>query len=484
MNLQENIHRIKEMMGLDKSVVPFELFGITERLVGYETANFALYAHLFSKLYDAYKKGNLEKEYSILMSDDNVNRKMVKYFYNFIINNDKFFKEKEVFTESDIPNYIKEEPISPEIFEDVINNFIIDENSLLMNYVKVHDVKLEYYASFENYILDVTAYVKEGNLGENNTWNGVGPSLKWSSFVNRLSRNKIFKNYLGLPVNNNYENFYITINGNVKEGFPEEEKIMETKDLIKKVLKEEISSLLRRRLNFGNIDSILKKIRIAAFRKDEPTENSIIATIQRALYDIMPEGFEEDDEEYFKVWDEIKDYLKDNYTDELREYFEKRKKDAEEDTNPLGIKYIFVKHDKPYYVRGWSGFADGFKSFDEMITKYGNYVDVDWDEIKNKLDKINDYPEPTFSNTMNSRPLRISSIGDEGNNWGYNFSIIKQIPKNNIDKIKSIQTEENNNELDEYARTLKNARQQGVGLRFPKSAIKANPMRFRPYNRK
>lgn len=40
-----------------------------------------------------------------------------------------------------------------------------------------------------------------------------------------------------------------------------------------------------------------------------------------------------------------------------------------------------------------------------------------------------------------------------------------------------------NGELTEYARTLKNARKQGVGLRFPKSAIKANPARFRPYNR-
>jgi uncharacterized protein (DUF2237 family) len=39
-------------------------------------------------------------------------------------------------------------------------------------------------------------------------------------------------------------------------------------------------------------------------------------------------------------------------------------------------------------------------------------------------------------------------------------------------------------ELTEYSRTLKNARQQGVGLRFPKSAVKANPLRFRPYNRK
>jgi len=51
---------------------------------------------------------------------------------------------------------------------------------------------------------------------------------------------------------------------------------------------------------------------------------------------------------------------------------------------------------------------------------------------------------------MNSRPLRISSIGDEGNHWGYNFSIIKQIPKDNLDKTKGIQAEENNDELDEY----------------------------------
>ena len=38
-------------------------------------------------------------------------------------------------------------------------------------------------------------------------------------------------------------------------------------------------------------------------------------------------------------------------------------------------------------------------------------------------------------------------------------------------------------EVAEYARTLKNARKQGSGLRFPKSAIKANPNRFRPYSR-
>jgi hypothetical protein len=42
---------------------------------------------------------------------------------------------------------------------------------------------------------------------------------------------------------------------------------------------------------------------------------------------------------------------------------------------------------------------------------------------------------------------------------------------------------EKEEEVSEYSRTLKNARQQGVGLRFPKSAIKSNPLRFRHYNK-
>ena len=38
-------------------------------------------------------------------------------------------------------------------------------------------------------------------------------------------------------------------------------------------------------------------------------------------------------------------------------------------------------------------------------------------------------------------------------------------------------------ELGEYSRSLKNARKQGSGLRFSKTAIKNNPLRFRPYSR-
>jgi hypothetical protein len=219
------------------------------------------------------------------------------------------------------------------------------------------------------------------------------------------------------------------------------------KDLIKRILREQLNPSIRRRIKFDEIDKIVKRTMVSNFVKNERIEKSIGSTIKSVMYDIMPNGFEDDDTEYYKVWDELKGFIRQKYIDELRQYFEKRQKDVDEDKNPLGIKYIFVKHDKPYYNSGWRGFADGFNSFDEMITKYGSYVDVDWDEIKRKLDTINDYPVETFNNTRNSYPLRISNIGDEGNNWGYHFSIIKQIPK---DKIKEIQTEENNDELDDY----------------------------------
>jgi hypothetical protein len=208
------------------------------------------------------------------------------------------------------------------------------------------------------------------------------------------------------------------------------------RELIKQLLMEELSSSLKRRLNFVEIDKIINRQKVEKYQKNNPIEDSIDSTIHVAMYDIMPREYDDlDTVEYYKFWDSIKDYLKNKYTKELRQYFEKRRRDAEEDVTS-GIKYIFVKHDKPYNNSGWRGFADGFNSFDDMITRYGNMVDVDWDKIKKKLDNINDYPVPTYTDTMNSRPLRISSIGDEGNDWGYNFSVIKQISKGNVDEIK------------------------------------------------
>jgi hypothetical protein len=193
------------------------------------------------------------------------------------------------------------------------------------------------------------------------------------------------------------------------------------------VISEEMSIATRRRIKFGDIDKIINTVKIKSFKKNEPVENSLKDVIRLLVYALMPDDFDEDDEEYYKVWDEIKEYINNKYGDELRRYFETRQMDTDQEKED--IKYIFVKHDKPYYDNNWKGFADTFDSFNDLITRYGDWVDVDWDDVKRKLDTINNYPEDTFTGSMNSRPLRISSIGDQGNDWGYNFSIVKKIKK-------------------------------------------------------
>ncbi len=101
-----------------------------------------------------------------------------------------------------------------------------------------------------------------------------------------------------------------------------------------------------------------------------------------------------------------------------------------------------------------------FKNFNESI----NFV--------NKVAKIAETQNHHPDIEINYDKVKISITDHE--KGGVSDKCHKLVK--DIDNIES-------EELTEYARTLKNARQQGVGLRFPKSAIKANPLRFRPYNR-
>ena len=186
MNLQENIHRIKEMMG------------INEELIGYKTANFALYAHLFTKLYNAYKKGNLEKEYSILMSDDNVNKKMVKYFYNFIINNTKFFEDKEVFTESNIHNHINEEKNPPRFISSKVDEemYSLIEDMIRIKYGEIRTEKqgnddrdldaIVLYNSDGDEIADISRAYYDRNPEYNTLW--IQEEIDSNKFVDELTQ--------------------------------------------------------------------------------------------------------------------------------------------------------------------------------------------------------------------------------------------------------------------------------------------------------
>ena len=83
------------------------------------------------------------------------------------------------------------------------------------------------------------------------------------------------------------------------------------------------------------------------------------------------------------------------------------------------FRYIFKKD-----MNG-AGFSQSFDTMNMLIERYGDWIEVDWEEIKQKVDKINDFPKDTFVGWMNSYPLLIKRAGETGNTWGYNFYIIK-----------------------------------------------------------
>lgn len=115
-----------------------------------------------------------------------------------------------------------------------------------------------------------------------------------------------------------------------------------------------------------------------------------------------------------------------------------------------------------------------------------------WKEIDGKLIRV--YKLPTYGDTIDFVNM-VSDIAEKQQHHpemivGYDTVkvIIFDHEKGGIsDKCykftNAVDKVIGSEELTEYSRTLKNARKQGVGLRFPKSAIKANPSRFRPYNK-
>ena len=85
-------------------------------------------------------------------------------------------------------------------------------------------------------------------------------------------------------------------------------------------------------------------------------------------------------------------------------------------------KYRYRKADP----KTGAGFSETFNTFDEMLKKRKTFVEgVDWKDVKKKLDKITDYPENEYDGTHASDKIVISKVGDEGNDWGYDFYVYK-----------------------------------------------------------
>ena len=130
---------------------------------------------------------------------------------------------------------------------------------------------------------------------------------------------------------------------------------------------------------------------------------------------------------------------------------------------------------------------------DEMdADSFAGWLNFDACDVVNSIDKITivNIERKKGISRITMFEVDVNLIFNTVTDWydydDFMYSLSDRIiGKWKIHFIFNIKEQENSNkrEMWEYARTLKNARTQGSKLRFSKSAVKANPMRFRPYNR-
>ena len=183
------------------------------------------------------------------------------------------------------------------------------------------------------------------------------------------------------------------------------------------IKESELPSSVRRRINISSDDNILNEIKAASLRmlmlKVSKFDQIINKGFKWAAEEMAPynEDYDEDYDEYIKG---VVLLLKDKYEDDVIEYV----------TRVIGTfngpdthKYTFKKHSKRH---GGSGFSETFKTWDDLILRFGYWMPLEWDEIKRKLDD------------KNEGQILISSPGEPTNTMNYYFSI-KKISNINYD---------------------------------------------------
>ena len=187
------------------------------------------------------------------------------------------------------------------------------------------------------------------------------------------------------------------------------------------ILNEEnkIPLAILRRLEISNIDEMIKKFSRQAFyyKTNESVERLIQITFNLTIDNIF--GYIDDnllDDEKFKkdfytALEIIRKNLKEKYTQTLKDYFEKRIND---DNNQSKNIYTFIKHSEPNPLAPNSvGFSDSFYNMEDLIYKFGTWLDnANWDDI---IEKHNNMDEGTI---LIAKPNE--------NSMGYYFTIKKR----------------------------------------------------------
>ena len=263
------------------------------------------------------------------------------------------------------------------------------------------------------------------------------------------------------------------------------------RQLIKKILKEErekdLSPIIKKLLNSTILSSykgIVCSIDVIAPWKSIPSSNdyqvriNLIGGVSSKRWPVTQYVHRENDEIVDEVWKTVYNFLNvstDIFLRNVKSCDEVLTESSNERIEKLLGDYISMSYPTAKKFRlappGVNGSITTFTLPDPQ------------DERDNLIFKFDVFGKPEY----NINPEFLNSIKSLfGEKKNIKKLILKWFEEKEVDedlmqdskKEKPIEEE-----VSEYSRTLKNARQQGVTLRFPKSAIKSNPLRFRHYNK-
>jgi len=188
------------------------------------------------------------------------------------------------------------------------------------------------------------------------------------------------------------------------------------KETIKRILKEEtqLPVSLRRRFRGGD-QSILNRMKQYAtsqmFGYPRLDRRSIVMNTAKSIFWEMTYDFDMEslsDEEADKYESIAGEYIFNQYGQEVLDYISNLYNENDKDYDEY--RYLFYKHSERY---GGTGFTQGFETWYQLLEKYASWLPIDWSDIKS-----------TLNNMKSGGTLLISKPGDDGNTWGYYFSII------------------------------------------------------------
>jgi len=189
---------------------------------------------------------------------------------------------------------------------------------------------------------------------------------------------------------------------------------MSLKDTIRKILREEVELPIsvRRRIKISEEDILnyLRKFSIRVFEPDKKIEKRIESSCRNTAYEILDSTHTLIDNDTFsKLEDELTNYLKDKYGEQLKDFIHNFFNESGDSTENV---YVFWKHADR---NGGNGFSESFDTWNELLKKYADWFpSLDWADIKDTLDSM-----------VDRKPLLIVEPGDKFNTMGYYFSLLK-----------------------------------------------------------